>query len=67
MLPMAFVVSAAFPAASPSELIAVLKADPGKYSYASPGVGTLQHLAFELFKRQAGVNALHVPYKAPRP
>ena len=63
MLPMAFVVTAAFPAASTSELIAVLKADPGKYSYASPGVGTLQHLAFELFKRQAGVNALHVPYK----
>jgi tripartite-type tricarboxylate transporter receptor subunit TctC len=63
MLPMAFVVTAAFPAATTSELIAVLKADPGKYSYASPGVGTLQHLAFELFKRQAGVNALHVPYK----
>jgi tripartite-type tricarboxylate transporter receptor subunit TctC len=63
MLPLAFVVTAAFPAASTSELIAVLKADPGKYNYASPGVGTLQHLAFELFKRQAGVNALHVPYK----
>ena len=66
MLPMAFVVTAAFPAASTSELIAVLKADPGKYSYASPGVGTLQHLAFELFKRQAGVDALHVPTKARR-
>ena len=63
MLPMAFVVTAAFPAGSTSELIAVLKADPGKYSYASPGVGTLQHLAFGLFKRQAGVDALHVPYK----
>ena len=63
MLPMAFVVTAAFPAASTSELVALLKADPGKYSYASPGVGTLQHLAFELFKRQAGVDALHVPYK----
>lgn len=63
MLPMAFVVNAAFPAASTQELIAVLKASPGKYSYASPGVGTLQHLAFELFKRRAGVDALHVPYK----
>jgi tripartite-type tricarboxylate transporter receptor subunit TctC len=63
MLPMAFVVTAAFPAGSASELIAVLKAHPGKYSYASPGVGTLQHLAFELFKRRAGVDALHVPYK----
>ncbi len=63
MLPMAFVVNAAFPAASTRELIAVLKASPGKHSYASPGVGTLQHLAFELFKRQAGVDAVHVPYK----
>jgi len=63
MLPMAFVVNAAFPAASTRELIAVLKASPGKYSYASPGVGTLQHLAFELFKRSAGVEALHIPYK----
>lgn len=63
MLPMAFVVNAAFPAASARELIAALKASPGKYSYASPGVGTLQHLAFELFKRQAGVDAVHVPYK----
>ena len=63
MLPMAFVVTAAFPAGSTSGLIAVLKAHPGKYSYASPGVGTLQHLAFELFKRRAGVDALHVPYK----
>jgi len=63
MLPMAFVVNPAFPAKNTQELIAVLKASPGKYAYASPGVGTLQHLAFELFKRSAGVNALHVPYK----
>jgi tripartite-type tricarboxylate transporter receptor subunit TctC len=63
MLPMAFVVNASFPAASTQDLIAALKANPGKYSYASPGVGTLQHLAFELFKRQAGVDAVHVPYK----
>ena len=41
----------------------MLKANPGKYSYASPGVGTLQHLAFELFMRTAGVQAVHVPYK----
>lgn len=63
MLPMAFVVNAEFPAKSTQELIAALKANPGKYSYASPGVGTLQHLAFELFRRSAGVDALHVPYK----
>jgi tripartite-type tricarboxylate transporter receptor subunit TctC len=63
MLPMAFVVSAGFPAKSTRELIAVLKASPGKHPYASPGVGSLQHLAFELFKRQAGVDAQHIPYK----
>ena len=63
ILPMAFVVSAAFPAQNTRELIAVLKANPGKHGYASPGVGTLQHLAFESFKRAAGVDALHVPYK----
>ncbi len=62
-LPLAIVVTPGFPAASVAELIAALKASPGKYSYASPGIGTLQHLAWELFSRQAGVNAVHVPYK----
>ena len=62
-LPLAVVVSPSFPAANVQELIAALKSNPGKYSYASPGVGTLQHLAFELFKRSAGVDAVHVPYK----
>jgi tripartite-type tricarboxylate transporter receptor subunit TctC len=62
-LPLAVVVSPSFPAATARELIAVLKSSPGKYSYASPGVGTLQHLAFELLKRSAGVEAQHVPYK----
>ena len=63
MLPMAFVVNAGFPAQSTRELIAALKANPGKHPYASPGVGSLQHLAFELFKRRAGVDAQHIPYK----
>jgi tripartite-type tricarboxylate transporter receptor subunit TctC len=62
-LPLAFVVTPSFKPASAAELIAALKANPGKHSYASPGVGTLQHLAFELFQKQAGVSAVHVPYK----
>jgi len=62
-LPLALVSSSSFPAGNVQELIAVLKASPGKYSYASPGVGTLQHLAFELFMHTAGVQAVHVPYK----
>lgn len=62
-LPLAFVVNAEFPARTVAELVSVLKANPGKYSYASPGIGTLQHLAFEQFRGAAGVDALHVPYK----
>ncbi len=62
-LPLAFVVTPGFKPANVPELIATLKANPGKHSYASPGVGTLQHLAFELFQRRAGVTAVHVPYK----
>lgn len=46
-----------------AELIALLKANPGKYSYASPGVGTPHQLTMELFKKQAGVDVVHVPYK----
>lgn len=62
-LPMAFVVNPEFPARTVGELIYALKEKPGRYSYASAGVGSLQHLAFELFQRQAGVSAVHVPYK----
>jgi len=45
------------------ELIALLKANPGKYSYGSSGVGTMPHLAGELFKSMAGVDIVHVPYR----
>jgi tripartite-type tricarboxylate transporter receptor subunit TctC len=62
-LPMAFVVNTDVPFRTTQEMIAALKAKPGKYSYGSPGIGTLQHLAFEQFRRAAGVEALHVPYK----
>ncbi|MBI3375879.1 MAG: tripartite tricarboxylate transporter substrate binding protein [Betaproteobacteria bacterium] len=66
-LPLAIVANPAFPAKTVSELVAVLKADPGKYSYGSPGVGTVQHLAMELFKKRAGVELLQVPYKGAAP
>ncbi|MBX9946838.1 MAG: tripartite tricarboxylate transporter substrate binding protein [Reyranella sp.] len=49
------------------ELIAYAKANPGKLSYASAGNGTSQHLAGELFKKMAGVNILHVPYRGGAP
>jgi len=49
------------------ELIALLKASPGKYSYGSSGTGTIVHLASEMLKASAGVDALHVPYKGSNP
>lgn len=55
------------PAKTLKEFIALLKANPGKYSYGSSGVGTGQHLAVELFKTMAGVDITHVPYKGTAP
>jgi tripartite-type tricarboxylate transporter receptor subunit TctC len=63
VLPLVFTVSPGFPPRNVAELIAALKANPGKHSYGSPGIGTVHHLAFEQFKRAAGVDAVHVPYK----
>jgi tripartite-type tricarboxylate transporter receptor subunit TctC len=48
-------------------LIAKLKAEPGKWSYASSGNGTTNHLAGELFKMRTGVDVLHVPYRGTGP
>lgn len=56
-------VNAELPVKNLREAIALFKQNPGKYSYASPGNGTPQHLAMELFKLDAGVSLLHVPYK----
>jgi len=49
------------------QLVAYAKANPGKLSYASPGNGTGQHLAFELLKSIAGIDILHIPYKGNAP
>jgi tripartite-type tricarboxylate transporter receptor subunit TctC len=51
------------PAKSFAELMALAKAQPGKLSYASPGVGTPQHIAGELLKELARVDIVHVPYR----
>ena len=47
----------------PADLIRVLKANPGKYSYATSGVGTVHHLGFELMKSRTGAFAVHIPYR----
>lgn len=61
--PLVIAVNNEVKAASVAELIATLKANPGRLSYGSPGIGTVHHLAMETFKRQAGVDIVHVPYK----
>ncbi len=61
------VVHLSLPAHSVRELIALLKANPGKYNYGSSGVGGASHLATALFTSMAGVDAVHVPYKGGAP
>ncbi len=60
-------VTPSLPANSVAELIALCKASPGKYSFASSGPGTSLHLSGELFKKMAGVDIIHVPYKGAGP
>ncbi|HEU4921472.1 MAG TPA: tripartite tricarboxylate transporter substrate binding protein [Burkholderiales bacterium] len=61
--PYVFVVHPDFPAKSFDELIKLLKANPGKYNYASTSPGTAQHLGGELVKKMAGVDMVHIAYK----
>lgn len=62
-VPNVLVVGASVPANSAQELIALMKAKPGEFKYASSGVGSTQHIAGEAFDKAAGVKGMHVPYK----
>ena len=55
------------PVKSVKELVALIKANPGKFNYSSPGAGSAQHLAGELFKLNAGVDITHVPFNGAGP
>jgi tripartite-type tricarboxylate transporter receptor subunit TctC len=66
-VPMVLVVNPSVPAGSVKELIALAKADPGKLNYSTPGNGTPQHIAFEVFNHAAGIRIAHVPYKGTGP
>ena len=66
-VPNMLVVNPAVPAKNVTELIALLKANPNKYTFASSGNGTSQHLSGELFKAMAGVDMQHIPYKGSPP
>lgn len=65
--PTCIVVNPGVPAGSLKELVALLKANPGKYSYGSAGPGTVTNLTGELLKHQAGLQMVHVPYKGGGP
>jgi tripartite-type tricarboxylate transporter receptor subunit TctC len=66
-VPMVLVVSSKVTASSVSELITQLKADPGKFSYASAGAGSPQHMAAEVFKSMTDTRIAHIPYKGSAP
>jgi tripartite-type tricarboxylate transporter receptor subunit TctC len=61
--PLVLAVHPSFPAKSVAEFIAYAKTNPGKVSFGSAGIGTVAHMAGELFKFMSGVNFLHVPYR----
>jgi tripartite-type tricarboxylate transporter receptor subunit TctC len=65
--PYTLVVNPSVPASNVKELIALLRANPGKYSFSSSGSGASSHLASVLFNSMANVSAVHVPYKGSSP
>jgi tripartite-type tricarboxylate transporter receptor subunit TctC len=66
-LPNVLVMNPAVPARGVPELIALLKDNPGKYSFASAGIGTSTHIAAEVFCEKAAVKMVHVPYRGGAP
>lgn len=62
-LPNLLTINRNIPARSVPELIDLIRASPGKYTFASPGAGTTVHLAGEMFKQMAGLDILHVPFR----
>jgi tripartite-type tricarboxylate transporter receptor subunit TctC len=66
-VPNVLMVNPQLPAKNLKELIALLKAQPGKLSYGTPGNGSTGHLSTELFKTQAGVFVTHIPYRGSGP
>jgi tripartite-type tricarboxylate transporter receptor subunit TctC len=67
MVELAIVVHPQVPARTLPELVALLKANPNKYSFGSPGVGSTSHMTMELLMRLTGAQLTHVPYKGSGP
>jgi tripartite-type tricarboxylate transporter receptor subunit TctC len=64
---MAVLINPSIPANNLKELVAFLKANPGKYNYASAGAGTVAHLFGELLKLSQGLDLVHVPFAGSEP
>lgn len=62
-MPNILIASPSYPATTVAEFIKVAKANPGKFKYASSGIGASPHLTMEFFKLRTGIDVLHVPYK----
>ena len=65
--PFVLVVTPSLPVNSVRDLTALAKSNPGKYNFGSSGTGGAPHLAGELYKREAGIDMVHVPYKGLAP
>lgn len=66
-VPMVLAVHPSVPAQNVKELIALARANPGKLNHGTPGTGTPQHIAFEVFNHAAGIQITHVAYKGTGP
>ena len=65
--PNVLTVNVSFPAKNLTEFIKLLKANPGKYTFASSGIGSINHMLGESFQAEAGVKMVHIPYKGSGP
>ncbi len=65
--PVVIAVTSKLPVESVRDLIRLAKEKPGQLNYATAGVGSFQHLASELFKQQAGIDMVHIPFKGGGP
>jgi tripartite-type tricarboxylate transporter receptor subunit TctC len=65
--PMALVVHPSVPAKTAKDLVAIARAKPGQLNYTSSGVGSINHMAMEVFKSAAKIDAVHIPHKGMAP
>jgi tripartite-type tricarboxylate transporter receptor subunit TctC len=65
--PMVLVIHPSLPAKTAKDLVAIARAKPGQLNYTSSGIGSINHMAMEVFKAQAKVDVVHIPHKGMSP